>query len=74
MLHVYQVSTIVGGGVLSLPYAFKETGMLLGCAILICVASMSAYSAHLLVACARRSKANSYDEIAMVCIMRLGLG
>jgi len=58
------VSTIIGGGVLSLPYAFRETGMVLGSLILIFVALMSTYSAILLVACGRRSKARSYDEIA----------
>jgi len=50
------VSTIIGGGVLSLPYAFKQTGLVLGAVILAIVACMSAYSAHLLVACGRRSK------------------
>jgi len=51
------VSSCGGGGVLSLPFAFKETGLILGCLILVFVASISAYSAHLLVACSRRTKA-----------------
>jgi len=51
------VSTIVGGGVLSLPYAFRQTGFALGAVILGLVAIMSAYSAHLLVACGRRCNA-----------------
>jgi len=53
------VSSCGGGGVLSLPYAFKETGVVVGIVVTSLVALMSAYSAHLLVSCSRRTKVST---------------
>ena len=58
------VSSCGGGGVLSLPYAFKETGIVLGIVVTSLVALMSAYSAHLLVSCSRRTKATPVKAAA----------
>ena len=47
-------STIVGGGVLSLPYAFRRCGLLFGPVVLIAIAIMSDFSVYTLLSCARR--------------------
>ena len=54
------VSTIVGGGVLSLPYAFSQAGLILGSVLLVVVAAASDYSAFALVACSRRGNARRH--------------
>lgn len=59
------VSTIVGGGVLSLPYAFSQTGLVLGASLLVICACASDYTVQLLVECARRTGAETYEELAL---------
>lgn len=59
------VSTIVGGGVLSLPYAFAQTGLVMGTVLLLVSAAASDFTVQLLVACARRTGAESYEQLAM---------
>ena len=49
------VSTIMGGGVLSLPYALSKTGIIAGLTLIIMAAAMSDFSVYLLVAAARRT-------------------
>ena len=61
------VSTIVGGGALSLPFAMACTGLGVGMVELAAVGVMSAYSLHLLVSCARRSGGESYVDVARRC-------
>lgn len=58
------VSTIVGGGLLSLPYAFKQCGLALGCVLLLLTASLSGYTVKLLVRCSVLSGQDSYEGIA----------
>ena len=48
------VSTVIGGGVLSLPYTCHRAGVIVAPIILAFVALMSSYSAMLLISCARR--------------------
>ena len=48
------VSTVIGGGVLSLPYTCHRAGLIVAPIILALVALMSSYSALLLISCARR--------------------
>jgi hypothetical protein len=60
------VSTILGGGVLSLPYAFREAGLVWGCLLLGGVALASDYSAFTLVACSRRAGAHTYEDVAFL--------
>merc|ERR1712216_389979 len=45
------VSTIVGGGLLSLPYAFAQCGVGLGVVLLALTAGLSVYTVQLLVRC-----------------------
>eukprot|EP00949_MAST-11_sp_MAST-11-sp1_P001559 g1559.t1 len=58
------VSTIIGGGVLSLPWTFAVAGIGVGSAILLAISLLSAYSGNLLIACAVHSGGRSYEEIA----------
>jgi amino acid permease len=46
------VNTIVGGGVLALPFVFSRVGMVLGALMLVCVAYMASFLADLLVSAA----------------------
>eukprot|EP00742_Colponemidia_sp_Colp-10_P003609 GILJ01003841.1.p1 GENE.GILJ01003841.1~~GILJ01003841.1.p1 ORF type:complete len:494 (-),score=72.91 GILJ01003841.1:162-1643(-) len=59
------VSTILGGGVLALPSAFSNSGMLLGVFLVLTMAIVTAYSIHLLVLSARRMEAKSYEELSV---------
>jgi amino acid permease len=57
------VSTIIGGGILSLPYAFSAAGYVLGPIFLLIAAFGSDFSIYILVSCARRTGAKSYEEV-----------
>lgn len=60
------VSTILGGGALSLPYAFACTGLGSGVVLLLMMSLASTYSARLLLSCAYKTKQRSYQDIAKV--------
>lgn len=60
------VSTILGGGVLSLPYAFSQSGVLLGLLMLLVVAALSDYSIFTLAACSRRGGVHTYEDVCGV--------
>jgi amino acid permease len=49
------VSTIIGGGVLSLPYAFRHTGIILGIIYIILIALASNFSIYILISASRRA-------------------
>jgi amino acid permease len=53
-----------GGGVLSLPYAFSQAGVILGTILLVVTALASDYSAFILVAASRRGNAHTYEDVA----------
>lgn len=57
------VSTIVGGGVLSLPYAFAKCGVILGSMALFLSCVISAFSIDLLVASSRGVGRSSYASV-----------
>jgi len=57
------VSTIVGGGVLSLPYAFSKCGLILGMCALFFSCLISGFSIDLLVAASRGVGRNSYATV-----------
>ena len=58
------LSTIIGGGVLSLPFTFAGCGLGLGVFLTVAMALASSYSANLLVWSAHRSGGESYEDIA----------
>ena len=57
------VSTIVGGGVLSLPFAIDKSGVIVGPLVLILCAVASGFSVYILISGSRRSGANSYEDV-----------
>ncbi|OQR97614.1 sodium-coupled neutral amino acid transporter [Achlya hypogyna] len=58
------VTTLIGGGVLLLPYTIARSGIVLGCILMFCCAMGSSFTSYILVSCSRRSGAQSYEEIA----------
>ena len=58
------ISTIVGGGVLSLPWAFAQVGLVMGAALLVLSALVSDFTIYLLVVSARRSGSESFEQLA----------
>lgn len=53
----------ISGGVLSLPYAFSQTGVVLGVVLLVLFALAADYSMFTLVACSRRGNAHHFEGI-----------
>jgi len=56
------VATLVGGGCLSLPFAFHKTGLALGPLYLLFSGLLSGFSMRLLLSCSRRTGAQTYEE------------
>jgi amino acid permease len=46
---------VLGGGVLALPFGFKQCGLILGLCLVVLVGLLSGYSAHLLVQARQKS-------------------
>jgi len=57
------VSTIIGGGALSIPYALAKAGIVAGPLLLLLSACVSDFSIYILVSCARRTGARNYEEV-----------
>lgn len=56
-------STIIGGGILSLPYAFEKCGLVLAAFFMVVSAIASNFSLYVIVSCSRRGGATTYEEI-----------
>eukprot|EP00644_Phytophthora_capsici_P010537 jgi/Phyca11/116291/e_gw1.30.566.1 len=57
------VSTIIGGGILSLPFAFDKCGLVVALIFMVIAASASTFSLYVIVSCSRRGRAASYEEV-----------
>ncbi|KAE9042556.1 hypothetical protein PR003_g3981 [Phytophthora rubi] len=57
------VSTIIGGGILSLPFAFDKCGIVVALVFMVIAASASTFSLYVIVSCSRRGRAASYEEV-----------
>uniref|UniRef100_M4BKP6 Amino acid transporter transmembrane domain-containing protein n=1 Tax=Hyaloperonospora arabidopsidis (strain Emoy2) TaxID=559515 RepID=M4BKP6_HYAAE len=57
------VSTIIGGGILSLPFAFDKCGLIVALIFMAIAASASTFSLYVIVSCSRRGRATSYEEV-----------
>ena len=60
------VSTVIGGGVLSLPYTCNRAGIIVAPIILLVIASLSAYSGMLLLSCSKRVRKRRRGEAITV--------
>jgi len=60
------VATIVGGGVLSLPLAISQTGVILSILLMIFAAVITDFSLYLLCSCARRTQPGAMSYMAIV--------
>ncbi|CAN0347772.1 unnamed protein product [Pylaiella littoralis] len=66
------LATIVGGGVLSLPYAFKLTGVFTGIVLMALAAMAGDFSLYMLCSCARRTGQITYVEVAQAAFGKPG--
>eukprot|EP00730_Choanoeca_flexa_P020163 TRINITY_DN9859_c0_g1_i2.p1 TRINITY_DN9859_c0_g1~~TRINITY_DN9859_c0_g1_i2.p1 ORF type:complete len:446 (+),score=82.40 TRINITY_DN9859_c0_g1_i2:106-1443(+) len=67
-------NTIVGAGILSLPFAFKNTGVIVGPAILVGVFLLVVLSCRMLISAAKLcDAARSYTAIAFYCFGKRGV-
>ena len=57
------ISTMIGGGALSLPFAISRCGLILGFSLLIISALLSIFSFDILIATSRRTGAMTYQQI-----------
>lgn len=57
------ISTIMGSGVLGLPFALSKTGWVIGLLLLVCCCCFSMLSLHLLAICAARSQPFSIQSV-----------
>ena len=57
------ISTMIGGGVLSLPFAVSRSGLILGFILLTVSAIASVFSFDILVSASRRTGAMTYQQI-----------
>lgn len=56
-------ASIMGGGLLSIPYAFSKSGILLGSLLMIVAAIITERSLYLLCLCSRLTGATTYGEV-----------
>eukprot|EP00474_Spongospora_subterranea_P003278 CRZ03736.1 hypothetical protein [Spongospora subterranea] len=56
-------NTILGAGIIGMPFALKRTGLLMGCLLMMFVAYLSAYSSRMLVQCANKVGATTYEGL-----------
>jgi amino acid permease len=59
------IATIVGGGVLSIPFAFEQAGIVGGTLLMILAAVITDFSLYILCSCSRRTGASSYGGVAL---------
>ncbi|GAB5035163.1 sodium-coupled neutral amino acid [Nannochloropsis oceanica] len=61
------IATVVGGGTLSIPYAFMQCGWALGTFLLLTACLSCNFALYILVSCSRRTGKRSYQAIARHC-------
>lgn len=67
------LNTIIGAGLLSLPFAFKSCGLLAGAAYQLVFGAMTLHAIRLLLSCLHiAGAARSYEELAQLALGRHG--
>ncbi|CAM9400064.1 unnamed protein product, partial [Hapterophycus canaliculatus] len=64
------LGTLLGGGVLSLPFALKRSGIVFGIILLVLTAVATDFTVFTLVSCSRRSGGSTYESVADVAFGR----
>ena len=57
-------NTIIGSGIIGLPYAMRQAGLVLGLALLVLVGALTAYSLDILIRAGRRVGKYEYGDAA----------
>eukprot|EP01119_Soliformovum_irregulare_P022061 TRINITY_DN7471_c0_g1_i1.p1 TRINITY_DN7471_c0_g1~~TRINITY_DN7471_c0_g1_i1.p1 ORF type:complete len:555 (-),score=145.96 TRINITY_DN7471_c0_g1_i1:9-1673(-) len=65
-------NTIIGGGMLALPFAMHQCGLVLGSLLLLLVGVLCNFSAYLTIEAANMSHAKSYRQLAQLCLGKYG--
>eukprot|EP00474_Spongospora_subterranea_P002232 CRZ02690.1 hypothetical protein [Spongospora subterranea] len=60
-------SAALGAGILSVPYAFRESGFILGIGLMVLSAAVTIYSINLLVCCRDETRLSSYEDLSVYC-------
>lgn len=55
--------SFVGSGMLGMPYAFKQSGWVLGCVCLCLISSLNVYAMNLLIQTRKKLESNGYKDI-----------
>ena len=66
------ITSMVGGGVLSLPYAFSRSGLLVGAVIVVVMGCISGFTVSCLVSCSRRSGRTTFEDVIESAMGRKG--
>ncbi|KAJ1632195.1 hypothetical protein T492DRAFT_838588 [Pavlovales sp. CCMP2436] len=64
------ISTMMGGGILSLPYAMQQAGLVCGCALLLAICLASRLSLWLVLTTGCSLRAGSYEEMVALTLGR----
>ncbi|GMI14955.1 hypothetical protein TrLO_g10415 [Triparma laevis f. longispina] len=60
------VSTVIGGGILSIPFAYATTGLLLTSIYVLLASLMAGFSLYILCSCSRRTGGSSYSDVVRI--------
>ncbi|GMH84019.1 hypothetical protein TrST_g10466 [Triparma strigata] len=60
------VSTVIGGGILSIPFAYATTGLLLTSIYILVASVMAGFSLYILCSCSRRTGGCSYSDVVRI--------
>ncbi|XP_052803329.1 putative sodium-coupled neutral amino acid transporter 11 [Mya arenaria] len=66
------INSIIGSGIIGIPFAMKQAGFGLGLVLLIVVACVTDYSIILLIEAGKLSNTNSYQDVMLVACGRPG--
>lgn len=66
-------NTIIGAGALALPFAFRNTGVILGTVVLFGIYLLIVFSVNILISCTKFSGAETYHGIAQAALGQKGV-
>jgi len=66
------VNTIVGAGIIGIPYALKESGLVIGIVLIFVVALLTETSLRLLIAAGKHVNASSYERLMEAAFGKFG--